>query len=209
MRKPCQSSRPGNFESRPERGEKRTVRVHRHSFMHHIETVVPLAVHKQRGNRYTFALRPASGRINEQRRPGEAAPDFSGIDPGPAGILGRAGLRIAATILGLLGAVIALGEGVAVVAAFSLLRFGSMRQRYGTRYWLLWVAGITGILGGIYYNYLRLQFGHTPITYHTILSILISAKTPLFPVMWWSFAVWAFHAYNLASAIIRSDLPQH
>ncbi len=107
------------------------------------------------------------------------------------------------TGLGLFGAVAALGYGVIDAALLSLTRFTAFKQRYGSRYNLLWAAtAVALVIAALYLPFcaeLPMFQGH--ITVPRALTYFLSTGTVLLPVMWFSIVLCGWLAVRLLKSL--------
>ncbi len=108
------------------------------------------------------------------------------------------------TGLGLLGALFAVGQGVLFIAVLSLVRFRTLRRKYGRRYFVVWLAAAGGLLLMVLYvpawtrlNDFRLTTWQDGLGFVTTLGVV------LLPVMWFSIGVWFGLAGRYAQAIFK------
>lgn len=110
------------------------------------------------------------------------------------------------TGLGLLGALTALGYGVLLAALFSLTRTAQFRERYGSRYTILWIAAaLSAVLVAAYLPFCKeLPMFQGRITLSHTLTYFLSTGTMLLPVMWFSIVLSAVLAIGLVRAYRHS-----
>jgi hypothetical protein len=94
------------------------------------------------------------------------------------------------TGLGLLGALAALGQGVLFVMVLSLVRFNSLRRRYGRRYLALWLVAGLGLALSAWYVPGWLRVNNFAVTGWDAAGFATALGVWLLPVMWWSIVAW-------------------
>ncbi len=119
---------------------------------------------------------------------------LTGFDNLSAGVTGYGAAALICpwwpTGLGLVGGLAALGQGVMFVAVLSLVRFNSLRRRYGRRYLALWLIAALGLLFNLWYvpGWMRInRFGGVG---WEALGFVTALGVWLLPVMWWSLVAW-------------------
>ncbi len=94
------------------------------------------------------------------------------------------------TGLGLLGAFAALGQGVLCVMVLSLMRFNSLRRRYGRNYLALWVIAGLSLVFNLWYVPAWIRMNQFGVTGWEALGFATALGVWLLPVMWWSIVAW-------------------
>ncbi|CAG0936228.1 hypothetical protein TFLX_05094 [Thermoflexales bacterium] len=94
------------------------------------------------------------------------------------------------TGLGLLGALAALGQGVLFVMVLSLVRFNSLRRRYGGRYLALWLAAGLGLVLNVVYLPAWLRLNNVGLGGWEALGFVTTLGVWLLPVMWCAIGTW-------------------
>jgi hypothetical protein len=94
------------------------------------------------------------------------------------------------TGLGLLGALVALGQGVLIIMVPTLVRFNDLRRRYGRRYLELWLLAGLGLALSVWYVPAWIRMNQFGVTGWDALGFVTALGVWLLPVMWWSIVVW-------------------
>jgi len=112
------------------------------------------------------------------------------------------------TGLGLFGALAALGYGVMDAALLSLTRLQAFKQRFGSRYSLLWAAAAVSLVVAVLYLPFcaELPMFQGRITVPHALTYFLSTGTVLLPVMWFSILLCGWLAVRLFQSL-RAHIP--
>ncbi len=94
------------------------------------------------------------------------------------------------TGLGMLGALVALGQGVLLVMALTLVRFRVLRHRYGWRNLALWLIAAAGLVLSTWYLPGWISVNRLDVTGRDALGFVTTIGVWLLPVMWWSIVAW-------------------
>jgi hypothetical protein len=132
---------------------------------------------------------------------------LAGFDNLIAGITGYGAAALICpwwpTGLGLLGGLVALGQGVLCVALLSLVRFNSLRQSYGQQYLLLWLMAGLSLALSVWYAPAWTRMSQFGAGGWEALGFATALGVWLLPVMWWSIVAWVGLAGRYADAWLQ------
>ncbi|MCL5995550.1 MAG: hypothetical protein M1546_05775 [Chloroflexi bacterium] len=93
------------------------------------------------------------------------------------------------TGIGIVGALVALGQGAVIISLYSLRHCESLRQA-----WYRLLVAVAGTAGYVYYNFIAFP---PDLSILRSLNTALSLASILLPVMWWSIPVWLANTWRI------------